>query len=148
LDEGLGHFHGLKDDSAGWEAYLEKLKATLILDDRYMTDEELIGLVRKSRKGSLREAKSKMRSVDRSPEDFRTERMATWGAVLDQALVDEGLVGVDFAAKTKSDDSKVRVAVRVLKHCPATSAWLAGRLSMGTAGNLRRLLAAARKSEA
>lgn len=142
LGEALGSFHGLKDDADGWSAYVEKLRVSLVMDDRYMTDEELAGWVKKARKGSLREARPKPMAVNRTREELLADQLEGWVKAYDQVLAEEGLVGVDFSAMTKSDGRKVRVAAKVRKRCPATSAWLAERLFMGSASNLRRLMAA------
>ncbi len=146
LGDALGYFHGLKDDADGWSAYVEKLRLSLIMDDRYMTDEELAGLVRKVRKGSLREARPRPMAVNQTREELLAAQKDGWTKVFYQVLAAEGLVGVDFSVMTKSDGRKVRVAAKVRKLCPATSVWLAERLFTGSASNLRRLMAATKGS--
>jgi putative transposase len=143
LGVGLETLHGLKDSPEGWLAYESRLRLTLMSDQRPPTEAELFGAVAARRRGALSEAQGPTLRTAKGRSELIAEERARWEAILDEILKAEGLTREEMGGRPASDAVKLAVALKVRQRCPAHSSWLAQRLAMGSASNVRRLIWAA-----
>jgi len=136
----LGALHGLKDDPAGWSAYAEHLRMRLVSAERSLTDDELFGLIRKTKAGAASEAAGMPRRVGMAAERHRQEREEELVRLLGEALAKAGLSPEQLPMLGKSAAIKVAVARAIKARTLASSAWLAQALHLGSASNVRKLL--------
>lgn len=136
----LGALHGLKDDLSGWDAYAEHLRLRLVSAQRGLTDEELFGLVRKTKAGATPEAVGPAPKVGMTADRLRLERNEELTRLLAEALTKAGLSQEDIVALGKSAAAKVAVARELRSRTLASSSWLAKVLHLGSASNVRKLL--------
>lgn len=140
LGVGLESLHGLKDSPEGWLAYETRLRLTLLSGQRPPTEAELFGAVAARRRGALSEAKGPASRKAKGRAELLADEQARWDSILDEVLQAEGLTRDEMGRRSASDAAKVAVAFKVKQRCPAYSSWLAQRLAMGSASNVRRLL--------
>ena len=130
----------LKDDRSGWEAYQERLRIDLVSDARPLRDEELFGLTKKTKAGSLREASGLAKRIGKTRESLTKERNAQLEQYLQAELTALGTTLEELEQLPKSAEIKVRLARAIKARSLASSAWLAKALHLGTASNVRKLL--------
>jgi putative transposase len=136
----LESFHGIKDDRVGWNLYEESLKLLLISDSRILTDAELFGLVKQSRRAALSDVRPAAPLTGQSVEVFKEEMLQRWNRKLDEILLEIGKSNVDVACEGKSAEWKIKLAHRLIKEVAAPSSWVASKLVMGSGSNVRRLI--------
>jgi REP element-mobilizing transposase RayT len=142
LGETLGVIYGLRDDPAGWATYEERLRATFHSGQFGPTDDLLFGMVEKTRKGSLPEVTPTPHTPEKRGEILRAERMARLEAILSELIRAEGLSQDELPSLPKSAHVKVNLAEAISRIAIPSSSWLAHRLHMGSAANVRKLLRA------
>ncbi|MEY3852999.1 MAG: hypothetical protein RI910_1979 [Verrucomicrobiota bacterium] len=113
LGQALSSMHGLRDDSAGWDAYEERLRFVLATDERPATDEELFGLVRKEKAGRRTEETVLPTLVGKSHELLLTEEHARWEEAFQAALSSLGQTEDRLMAPPKAQAWKVALARQV-----------------------------------
>jgi putative transposase len=136
----LGTLYGLRDDSAGWDAYEARLRLVLVSDDRALTEDELYSLIRKDRRGALPEVQGVPPVEEKCRDELRTDEQARWEEALATVLSESGTTPEALESSGRSSETKVALARALRSRCRASSAWIAGRLGMGSASNVRRLL--------
>jgi hypothetical protein len=88
----------------------------------------------------LSEAKGPALRTAKGRSELIAEERARWDAILDEVLQAAGMTREEMGGRSASDAVKLAVALKVRQRCPAHSSWLAQRLAMGSASNVRRLI--------
>ncbi len=136
----LSSMHGLRDDSAGWDAYEERLRFVLATDERPATDEELFGLVRKEKAGRRTEETVLPTLVGKSHELLFAEEHARWEEAFQAALSALRQTEDRLMAPPKAQAWKVALARQVRDDHGVSTSWLARRMGFGSPSYLRKLL--------
>lgn len=137
----LTSMHGLRDDSAGWDAYEERLRFVLETDDRPATDEELFGLVRKEKAGRRVDGASLPAVAGKSRELLRNEDLVRWEDAFKGELHLAGHAETELASLPHSQGWKVGLARQMRDRHGASANWLAKRMGVNSGAYLRKLLA-------
>lgn len=140
IREALGVMYGLQDNRAGWDAYEARLRVVLVSDQRALTEDELFSLVRKDRQGALSEVTGISPVVEMARCELRTEELGRWDLALAENLAECAVTPEALASGGRSAAVKVGLARQLRARCRASSRWIAEKLSMGSASNVRRLL--------
>ena len=136
----LHAFYGLRDDSAGWDAYEEKLRFVLATEDRPATDEELFGLVRKERAGRRTDDTSIPLVAGKSRELLRDEELMRWEDAFRAELTALGHTEAELDIRPYGQPWKICLARKLRDEHGASSAWLAVRMRFSSASFIRKLL--------
>ena len=136
----LHAFYGLRDDSAGWDAYEEKLRFVLATGDRPATDEELFGLVRKEKVGRRADDTSIPLVAGKSRELLRGEELVRWEDAFRAELAALGHTEVELDIRPYGQPWKISLARKLRDEHGASSAWLADRMRFSSASFIRKLL--------
>ena len=136
----LTTMHGLRDDSAGWDAYEERLRFVFATEDRPATDEELFGLVRKEREGRRTDDAFSPAVAGKSRELLLAEEHARWEQAFRDALASLGRADEQLSAPPKAQAWKVALARQVRDKHGISTSWLARRMGFGSPSYLRKLL--------
>jgi hypothetical protein len=132
--------HGLRDDSAGWDAYEERLRFVLATEERPATDEELFGLVRKDKAGRRTDGDFSPALVGKSRELLLAEEHARWEQAFLAALSNIGQTEEQLSVPPKAQAWKVALVRQVRDAHGISISWLARRMGFGSPSYLRKLL--------
>jgi putative transposase len=136
----LHAFYGLRDDSAGWDAYEEKLRFVLATEDRPATDEELFRLVRKEKVGRRVDDTSIPMVAGISRELLRKEELMRWEDAFRAELTALGHKEAELDIRPYAQPWKISLARKLRDEHGASSAWLAVRMRFSSASFIRKLL--------
>jgi len=132
--------HGLRDDSAGWDAYEERLRFVLATEERPATDEELFGLVRKEKMGIRTQEAFSPALAGKSRELLLAEEHARWEQAFQAALSAAGETEEQLSVPPKAQAWKVSLVRQVRDAHGISTSWLARRMGFGSPSYLRKLL--------
>ena len=136
----LHAFYGLRDDSAGWDAYEEKLRFVLATEDRPATDEELFRLVRTEKVGRRVDDTSIPMVAGISRELLRKEELMRWEDAFRAELTALGHTEAELDIRPYAQPWKICLARKLRDEHGASSAWLAVRMRFSSASFIRKLL--------
>lgn len=136
----LESFYGIKDDPDGWNIYEERLRLELESDTRVLTEAELFGLTDRKRSGLLDEVRPLGLLVGKTKVAYKRDAIERWNSKLNELLTQAGKELGSAASEGKSVGWKVELARRLLSETDTSVVWVAERLAMGSASNVRRLL--------
>lgn len=136
----LHAFYGLRDDSAGWDAYEEKLRFVLATEDRPATDEELFGLVRKEKAGRRADDTNISMFAEKSRELLRQEELVRWEDSFRTELTALGHTEAELGIRPYGQPWKICLARKLRDEHGVSSAWLAVRMRFSSASFIRKLL--------
>jgi len=136
----LALFYGLRDDSAGWDAYEEKLRFVLATEARAATDEELFGLVRKEKAGRRADDTSIPLVAGKSRELLRKEELLRWEDAFRAELTALSHTDAELDIRPCGQPWKISLARKLRDEHGASSAWLADRMRFSSASFIRKLL--------
>jgi len=136
----LTSMHGLRDDSAGWDAYEERLRFVLATEGRPATDEELFGLVRKEKAGRRVDGTGMPSVAGKSRELLRVEELVRWEDAFKGELHLAGRTETELASLPHAQGWKVNLARQMRDHHGASANWLAKRMGLNSGAYLRKLL--------
>ena len=136
----LHAFYVLRDDSAGWDAYEEKLRFVLATEDRPATDEELFRLVRKEKVGRRVDDTSIPMVAGISRELLRKEELMRWEDAFRAELTALGHKEAELDIRPYAQPWKISLARKLRDEHGASSAWLAVRMRFSSASFIRKLL--------
>ena len=137
VPEAYERFIGFDDDAAGRAAYLAELAETLRSDPDNKDFEREWKLAEKAERRELRQKAGGLRPERRrSLQEVRLEQERRYEELSVRLLAEEGIDDAALASLSKHHGSKLKIGRR-LKVAGATYAWIASRLSAGSAGYLR-----------
>jgi REP element-mobilizing transposase RayT len=140
VGQALPAFYGLRDDSAGWDAYEERLRFVLATEERAATDEELFGLVRKEKAGRRTDCTGIPQVAGKSRELLRQEEFLRWEDAFRAELTALGHTEAELDIRPYGQPWKISLARKLRDEHGASSAWLAIRMRYSSASFLRKLL--------
>ena len=136
----LTSMHGLRDNSAGWDAYEERLRFILATEERPATDEELFGLVRKEKAGRRVDGTGMPSVAGKSRELLRVEELVRWEDAFKGELYSTGRAETELASLPHAQGWKVNIARQMRDQHGASANWLAKRMGLNSGAYLRKLL--------
>ncbi|MEY3851999.1 MAG: hypothetical protein RI910_979 [Verrucomicrobiota bacterium] len=145
LELGLTRFTGYQDDAEGHDAYVRKLIRVLANDPD--------GALARAAMQDLSEAPA---LVTTAPSPLETGLTQTEIRAIDErhrdeclhaALNSSGKKQADILADAKGAQWKARIALLLSQHTTASTGWIADKLNMGTAGNVRKILSDSKGSD-